>query len=120
MFLKDGVPVAGLMANDGTAGAPDTWSVYLSTDDAGATVARATAAGGTVLVEPMQVDDLGTMAIAARPDRRRGRRLAAGHLRRHRRARRARARPGWFETLSTDYDARSRSTATSSAGRSPR
>ena len=39
-FLSDGIHVAGCMRNDGTAGVPDLWSVYLATDDAEATVAR--------------------------------------------------------------------------------
>ena len=103
MFDKEGVPVAGLMANDGTAGAPDTWSVYLSTDDAGATVARATAAGATVLVAPMQVDDLGTMAMLLDPTG-----AAVGVWQPDTfpgtGVRGEPGGPGWFETLSTDYD----------------
>jgi predicted enzyme related to lactoylglutathione lyase len=103
MFDKDGVPVAGLMANDGTSGAPDTWSVYLTTDDAAATVARATAGGATVLVEPMQVDDLGTMAMLLDPTG-----AAVGVWQPDTFAgtgvRGEPGGPGWFETLSTDYD----------------
>ena len=48
-FRKGGVHVAGGMRNDGAPGVPDLWSVYLATDDADATVARATAAGGEVI-----------------------------------------------------------------------
>jgi predicted enzyme related to lactoylglutathione lyase len=102
MFLKDGVPVAGLMGNDGTSGGHSTWSVYLTTDDARATVEAATAAGGTVLVEPMQIADLGTMAVlldpagaavgAWQPDTFTGTGVR-GEV----------GGPGWFETLSTDY-----------------
>lgn len=36
-FLKDGLPVAGCIRNDGQSGMPDVWSVYLATDDAKAT-----------------------------------------------------------------------------------
>ena len=62
-FLEDGVHVAGGMRNDGTSGVPDLWSVYLATDDADATVARATAAGGEVMVPAMDVMVLGRMAV---------------------------------------------------------
>lgn len=66
-FSKDGRGVAGGMKNDGSQGMPDTWSVYLASDDARATAAAATAAGGQVLMPPMAVDPYGTMAILADP-----------------------------------------------------
>ena len=62
-FSKDGNLVAGGMRNDGEAGVPDHWNVYLAVEDAEATVARATGAGGTVIVPAMAVADLGTMAV---------------------------------------------------------
>ena len=37
-FSKDGVGVAGAMANDGSTCQPDHWSVYLAVEDAAATV----------------------------------------------------------------------------------
>ena len=55
-FSKDGVPVAGAMRNDGSTGAPDTWSVYLATKDAAATVDAASAHGGQVDLPPMQLE----------------------------------------------------------------
>ncbi len=64
-FAKDGVPVAGCMGNQAGSGMPDVWSVYLATDDATKTVEAATANGGQVYVEPMEVEDLGTMAVLA-------------------------------------------------------
>jgi predicted enzyme related to lactoylglutathione lyase len=65
MFHRDEEPVAGLVPTpDGVA---STWSVFLQTPDVAATVARATARGGRVLVEPMSVADLGTMAEVADP-----------------------------------------------------
>lgn len=64
-FLKDGVLVAGCMRNDGSTGAQDWWTVYLATDDAKATIAAATANGGQVGVDAMDVLDLGTMAVVA-------------------------------------------------------
>jgi len=59
--------VAGLMRNDGSMGAPDAWSVYLATDDAASTVEKARAAGAEVVAGPMQVGDLGTMAVLVDP-----------------------------------------------------
>ena len=66
-FTKDGVRIAGGMRNDGSSGQPDGWSVYLATDDAEKTVAGATAHGGQVMVPPMAVGDLGTMAVVSDP-----------------------------------------------------
>jgi uncharacterized protein len=65
-FLLDGVQVAGGMQNN-QAGMPDVWSVYLATDDAQATVDAAVALGGEVIVPPMDVTDLGTMAVMTDP-----------------------------------------------------
>lgn len=62
-FLSEGIHVAGCMRNDGTAGVPDLWSVYLSTADAEATVARAVEHGGQVMVPAMDVMALGRMAV---------------------------------------------------------
>ncbi len=66
-FLKDGQPIAGCMLNDGSAGAPDTWTIYLATADAQATVAAAEANGGQVHLPPMDVMTLGVMAMVADP-----------------------------------------------------
>jgi predicted enzyme related to lactoylglutathione lyase len=46
---------------------PVEWTTYFATDDAAATAARITEAGGTVLVPPMAVGPLGSMVIAADP-----------------------------------------------------
>jgi uncharacterized protein len=62
-FSKDGVMVAGCMHNDGQMGTPDHWSVYLATDDARKTADAAAAEGGQVIVPPMDVGELGTMAV---------------------------------------------------------
>jgi uncharacterized protein len=64
-FRKDGVLVAGGMAAQ--PGMPDGWSVYLTTDDAEKTVETAVAHGGQVIVPPMAVTDLGTMAFVTDP-----------------------------------------------------
>ncbi len=55
--------VAGCMKNDGQAGSPDGWFVYLATGDAEATAAAAEQHGGEVLVPAMQVGDLGAMTV---------------------------------------------------------
>jgi predicted enzyme related to lactoylglutathione lyase len=65
-FTKDGVREAGGMPwQSGMPGQPEVWSVYLATDDAAKTVAAAAASGGQVLVEPMAIADLGTMAVVS-------------------------------------------------------
>ena len=55
--------VAGCMHNDGTAGSPDGWFVYLATADAERTAAAAEKHGGTVVAPAMQVAELGSMAV---------------------------------------------------------
>ena len=46
---------------------PATWTTYISVADADETVAKAKAAGGSVIVEPMDVFTAGRMAILADP-----------------------------------------------------
>jgi predicted enzyme related to lactoylglutathione lyase len=64
MFLLRGKYVAGVgpLAMEGQ---PTAWTTYVCTDDADATVAKVKAAGGTVFVEPMDVLDVGRMAVFA-------------------------------------------------------
>jgi len=62
-----GRPVAGLGPQMGPAGGPVFWTTYLATDDADATAARITGAGGQVLTEPFDVMDVGRMAVATDP-----------------------------------------------------
>jgi predicted enzyme related to lactoylglutathione lyase len=65
MFTKDGAPLAGCMAS--APGAPmaaaDTWSTYLTTDDAEKTLEAVVENGGEVRVPAMAVADLGTSAL---------------------------------------------------------
>jgi hypothetical protein len=101
-FTKDGRRIAGGMRNDGSGG-PDTWSVYLAIDDAQAVADAATANGGSVIVPPMEVMDLGTMVVVAdgggaviggwRPGTHSGFEL-----------RMEQGTPGWFELHTRDYD----------------
>jgi uncharacterized protein len=103
-FLSEGIPVAGCMRNDGSAGVPDLWSVYLSTDDAEATVARAVERGGQVMVPAMDVMALGRMAVVVdvggavigmwQPGEHRGFGIVAEP-----------GAPAWFELHTRAYDA---------------
>jgi uncharacterized protein len=61
-----GKPVAGMMPSMGE-GQPPAWNTYVSVEDADATAAAVAEAGGTVIAEPMDVMDLGRMAVFADP-----------------------------------------------------
>jgi uncharacterized protein len=61
-----GKPVAGVMPLM-QEGQPPAWSTYVSVEDAEATAAKVREAGGTVLAEPMDVMELGKMAVFADP-----------------------------------------------------
>jgi predicted enzyme related to lactoylglutathione lyase len=64
--MKNGKPVAGMMPKMQEE-QPTVWSTYITVEDAQATAAAVTDAGGTVMVEPMEVMDLGSMAVFADP-----------------------------------------------------
>ncbi len=64
--MKDGIPAAGMMPVM-QEGQPTAWSTYISVADADATATAVGEAGGTVLAEPMDVMDLGRMAVFADP-----------------------------------------------------
>ncbi len=57
-----GEPVAGI-GPQFQPGAPPAWTTYVSVDDADATTAAVRAAGGQVVVEPMDVLTVGRMAV---------------------------------------------------------
>jgi predicted enzyme related to lactoylglutathione lyase len=59
-------PVAGLMPLM-QEGQPPAWTTYVSVADADATAAAVKEAGGSVLAEPMDVMDVGRMAVFADP-----------------------------------------------------
>lgn len=63
---KDGLQVAGLGPLMGEDDEP-AWITYFATDDAAATAAAIREAGGTVVVEPMEIGSLGSMVIALDP-----------------------------------------------------
>jgi predicted enzyme related to lactoylglutathione lyase len=60
-FTNGGKMVAGYGPQQNPE--PPFWSVYVSVDDAGQTAKKIEAAGGTVIVAPMEVMDAGTMAV---------------------------------------------------------
>jgi len=103
-FSKDGVLVAGCVPAQPGTGAADMWSVYLATDDAEKTVAKATEAGGTVLAPAMDVGDLGSMAVLVDVGRavigawKPGTHKGFGVLVEP-------GAPSWFELHTRDYDA---------------
>jgi predicted enzyme related to lactoylglutathione lyase len=66
MFQQTGQSVAGLMAHM-QEGQPTAWATYISVADADETAEKVKAAGGSVLVEPMDVMDIGRMAFFADP-----------------------------------------------------
>ena len=66
MARIDGKDVAGIGPKT-MDDAPTAWTVYIGSADAADTVKKAEAAGGKVIVAPMQVDGSGTMAILQDP-----------------------------------------------------
>lgn len=96
--------VAGCMRADAQAPVSDIWSVYLAVDDAATTTKAAVEAGGQVVVHPMGVGDLGTMAFVLDPS---GAAIGLWQPGQHR-GFGVLAEPGapaWFELLSRDYPA---------------
>ncbi|MFJ1708660.1 VOC family protein [Kitasatospora sp. NPDC088346] len=66
----NGRPVAGIgptMAPEGMPEPPVAWTTYLASDDADATLAAVTAAGGTALMPVMDVGTVGRMLVVADP-----------------------------------------------------
>lgn len=67
MAELDGRPVAGIGPKMGPAEMPPAWTTYIASADADETVRKIREAGGQVAMEPMDVMDVGRMAIAADP-----------------------------------------------------
>lgn len=68
LIRSGGALVGGLMNVAGMTGPtgetlPPTWRVYLSVDDADARTAKAQAAGGTVVVPPDAISEMGRMSV---------------------------------------------------------
>jgi uncharacterized protein len=66
MFQQAGQNVGGLMGHM-QEGQPTAWMTYVSVADADETAAKVKDAGGSVIVEPMDVMDIGRMAVFADP-----------------------------------------------------
>lgn len=64
---SDGKAVAAVVPPMPGADAPSQWCLYFSSPDAAATAEKIKAAGGELLMEPMQVGSFGSMAIAKEP-----------------------------------------------------
>jgi predicted enzyme related to lactoylglutathione lyase len=64
--LKEGQQAAGLAPRMNPTD-PVSWTTYFATDDSAAAVQRVRDAGGTIVVEPMEVAPFGTMTIALDP-----------------------------------------------------
>jgi predicted enzyme related to lactoylglutathione lyase len=62
-----GSDIGGLMARPEGFDIPTHWKVYIASDDADATVAKATELGATVKVEPTDVPDVGRFAVLQDP-----------------------------------------------------
>ena len=103
-FTLNGKQIAGLAPHMSEAGPPNIWSVYLHTADGDATVAAAEAAGGSVRVPPMQLEDLGSMMVVIDPAGAAigfwepGTHVGFTEWGEH-------GAPYWFECQSKDYDA---------------
>lgn len=69
MFSLDGKNVAGLGGQPPgmPEGMPPVWNTYVATDGVAATAEKVTAAGGSVMMPPMQVMEAGEMAIFTDP-----------------------------------------------------
>jgi hypothetical protein len=66
-LLRKGTKTVGGNMTAMGEGQPSVWVNYVSVDDADATVERARKAGAMVFVEPMDVSDIGRMAVFADP-----------------------------------------------------
>ncbi len=101
MFYMRDRAVAGMGPAQG--GMPPFWTTYVSVDDADATVGQVKDAGGAVFMEPMDVLDVGRMAVLADSG---GAAFAIWQPRRHKGAMIVRE-PGaltWNELASRDPD----------------
>ncbi len=68
LFTKDGQVVAGMGGQPpGTDNMPPVWNSYVAVDDPAAIADKVAAAGGQVMMPPMEVNEAGHMAIFADP-----------------------------------------------------
>ncbi|MGW7311783.1 VOC family protein [Streptomyces sp. NPDC054854] len=64
---SDGKAVAAVVPPMPGADAPSQWCLYFASPDAAATAEKIKAAGGELVMEPMQVGSFGTMLVAKEP-----------------------------------------------------
>ena len=70
MILVDGEPRGGIMIlppNLVDMNVPPHWEVYFSVDDAGSAIDKAESMGGNVMFGPMDMGDIGTIAVLQDP-----------------------------------------------------
>jgi predicted enzyme related to lactoylglutathione lyase len=67
MCLLRGKPVAAIMPNPDPSATAFWWNTYFATDDCDGAAKRITDAGGTVVMEPMDVMDAGRLVMAVDP-----------------------------------------------------
>ena len=71
MLTHQGTPVCGVVSTKSPMMAgkdvPPHWAVYMNVDDVDARIAKVKAAGGTLVVEPMDIPTVGRMALIADP-----------------------------------------------------
>jgi uncharacterized protein len=67
-FLNNDVPVGGMMKiTEQMAGVPPHWGVYFSVTDCDATVEKAVGLGGSVVMPPMDIPNVGRFAVIKDP-----------------------------------------------------
>ncbi|MCK9898624.1 glyoxalase [Parafrankia colletiae] len=100
-FSPDGRMIAGGMPKQAVE-APDVWTTYLLTPDAARTTAAVREHGGTVMVPPMPIADLGTMAVVTDPT---GAVVGMWQQGTHRgfQVLAEPGAPGWFELMTRDF-----------------
>jgi hypothetical protein len=104
MCEVDGRQVAGIGPKMGPADMPTFWTTYIATDDADETVAKIKAAGGQLIMDPMDVMDAGRMFVATDP----GGAIFGGWQARAHTGVQLANEPGsltWSENMSRDYEA---------------
>jgi predicted enzyme related to lactoylglutathione lyase len=100
-FDKDGRMIAGGMPKQ-EADAPNVWTTYLLTPDAEKAAAAVTDHGGTVMVPPMPIADMGVMAVVTDPA---GAVVGMWQQGTHRgfQVLAEPGAPGWFELMARDF-----------------
>ena len=103
MFVREGLPVAGVLANSTRNDTPDSWRVHIEVGDVEATLRRAIEHGAAVLAAAEPVGDLGVSAVIADPS---GALLGLWepHAFRGLHARSEVNTPRWFELRTDHYD----------------